>query len=78
MPEDDNPTGEATAPSERMNFALDIIDTLREHRITLTEIEPTDTMVAAGMAASGAGAELVRAVFKAMLLAGGNPASRVQ
>lgn len=35
-------------------------------------------MLAAGMAVSGLDADRVRAVFRAMLAAGGDPAARVQ
>ncbi|UEM21947.1 hypothetical protein JL100_004050 [Skermanella mucosa] len=44
----------------------------------MTEAEPTSAMVAAGMAVSGLDAGRVRAVFRAMLAAGGDPSARVQ
>lgn len=65
-------------PSSAMTQALDIVGKLRDFGVTLTEAEPTDAMVAAGMAVSGIDAERTRAIFRAMVAAGGAPATRLQ
>ena len=65
-------------PSPVMTLALDVVGLLRDTGLAVVEPEPTSAMVTAGMAASGLGADRVRAVFKAMLAAGGTLAGRVQ
>ncbi|QQP90748.1 hypothetical protein IGS68_05855 [Skermanella sp. TT6] len=61
-----------------MGFALDVLGLLKDCGVTLTEIEPTDAMIAAGMAVSGIGEERTRATFRAMVAAGGEPVKRLQ
>ena len=78
MQHDDDPDGAADAPSRLLDTALGIVEALRDHSITVTEAEPTDAMVAAGMAVSGLGAEQVRAIFRAMLAANAHPPGRMQ
>ncbi|UEM22761.1 hypothetical protein JL100_008450 [Skermanella mucosa] len=78
MRQDDDPNGAAKARSRLLDTALGIVEVLRDHRITVTEAEPTDAMVAAGMAVSGLGAEQVRAIFRAMLAANAHPPGRTQ
>ena len=77
-----SPDQTAAAPSpltsSLMAHALDVVGLLRDTGLAVIEPEPTSAMVAAGMAASGLGADRVRAVFKAMLAAGGTLAGRVQ
>ncbi|UEM07966.1 hypothetical protein JL101_034490 (plasmid) [Skermanella rosea] len=68
----------SSVPSSAMTQALDILGQLRDFGVTLTEVEPTDAMVAAGMAVSGIDAERTRAIFRAMVAAGGAPAPRLQ
>ena len=48
----------------------------RKTGLALVPPEPTDEMVAAGMAASGVGAEQVRAVYSAMVDASINEGKR--
>ncbi|WP_158045880.1 hypothetical protein [Skermanella pratensis] len=71
-------TTTTAAPSAVMTLALDVVGLLRDTGLAVVEPEPTPAMVAAGVAASGLGADRVRAVFKAMLAAGGTVAGRVQ
>lgn len=78
MQHDDDPDGAAVAPSRLLDTALGIVEALRDYNITVTEAEPTDAMVAAGMAVSGLGAEQVRAIFRAMLAANAHPPGRMQ
>jgi len=61
-----------------MTQALDVISLLKHARLTVVESEPIDAMIAAGMAVSGVSAERTRAVFRAMLAAGGTVGPRLQ
>ncbi|UEM05428.1 hypothetical protein JL101_008325 [Skermanella rosea] len=78
MQHDDDLDRAADAPSRLLDTALGIVEALRDYSITVTEAEPTDAMVAAGMAVSGLGAEQVRAIFRAMLAANAHPPGRMQ
>jgi len=60
MREKDAPTGERNALSSPqpspMATALDVLSILKDSRLTVIEAAPTDAMVAAEMAVSGASA----------------------
>ena len=70
MQDNNYPTGEHTAPSPEMTLALDFLSTIQQTGLALVPPDPTDAMVAAGMAVSGISAERTRAVFRAMIVAG--------
>jgi hypothetical protein len=53
--------------SAEMEAALGVLDVIRKTGLALVPPEPTDEMVAAGMAVSGVSAEQARAVYGAML-----------
>jgi hypothetical protein len=62
--------------SAEMEAALSVLDVIGKTGLALVPPEPTDEMVAAGMAVSGVGAEQVRAVYSAMLDASINEGKR--
>ncbi|QQP88687.1 hypothetical protein IGS68_22110 [Skermanella sp. TT6] len=72
MQDDDN------SNSPLMAHALDVIGLLKDTRLTVIESEPTDAMIAAGMAVAGTSAERTRAIFMAMLAAAGKLPTRTQ
>ena len=79
MNDTDDPAGRPEqTPSRALDEALGIVGLLRQSGVTMTEAEPTSAMLAAGMAVSGLDADRVRAVFRAMLAADGDPNVRVQ
>ena len=70
MQDNNYPTGEHIAPSPEMTLALDFLSTIQQTGLALVPPDPTNTMVAAGMAVSGISADRARAVFQAMIVAG--------
>jgi hypothetical protein len=78
MAEEDASDEACPGSSSVMTQALDVISLLKHARLTVVESEPTDAMIAAGMAVSGVSAERTRAVFRAMLAAGGTVGPRLQ
>ncbi|UEM05150.1 hypothetical protein JL101_006850 [Skermanella rosea] len=82
MKNDDPPGGERTGDSvlgsALMNHALDVLAVLKDSGVTVTELEPTDAMLRAGMAVAGNSAEQVRTIFRAMLVVGGGSVNRLQ
>jgi hypothetical protein len=84
MQEEDAPAGERNAlssppsPPSPMTAALDVLSILKDSRLTVIEADPTDVMVAAGVAISGASTAQVRAVFRAMIAASVEPPHRTQ
>lgn len=78
MHDDDAPDAACPSPSPLLSQALDVIGLLRDAQLTVVEAEPTEAMIAAGMAVSGICAERTRAVFRAMLAAGVAVTPRLQ
>jgi hypothetical protein len=60
-----------TPNSPLMDMALDVVEIMSKSGLTTIPIEPTDSMIAAGMEVSGVTAEQARTIFKAMLAASG-------
>ena len=55
--------------SPLMDMALDVVEIMSKSGLTTIPVEPTDSMIAAGMEVSGVTAEQARTIFKAMLAA---------
>jgi len=73
MQQDDIPDGGRTIPSPALVCALNVLSIVKDTGLALVPPDPTDAMVAAGMAVSGASAEQTRAVYRAMIAAAVEP-----
>ena len=69
MPPDSDPEKRTTSSSAAMELAFDILGILKDSDLATVPATPTQAMLEAGAAASGATVEQARAVYRAMLQA---------